>query len=238
MKNLLGMLIALMVLMTSSVACARIYGNDDPAVLNDMYENPMHYIHIGSDNFGLSFYLDRTTVNVHEYDPPNYVIAFKNVYHLFTPDLDQKVLKEYAGYAYDGIRRYKYDYSSRKMYVEKYDSTGNPYWELLAPLSDEQQRKMIGGEIRGYERDIAQGEIAFFLAYGISFYEHPETDASENFIINGRSRMMPLLKLNLLNTTNDTTHTSHEYNHKTNKIEVWQYTYNKATHKIDSKRIG
>ena len=128
----------------SSVSYAGIYGDDDPAILSDMYKNPAHYVHIGSDNFGLSFYLDKTTVNVHEYAPPNYIIAFKTAYYHLAESPGKKSAEEHAGYTNDGIQRYKYDYSNRKMYIEKYDANENSYWEYLAPLSEEQQRKMSG----------------------------------------------------------------------------------------------
>ena len=235
MRNLFGLIVALAVFMISSVSYARINGND-PAVLADMYKNPMHYVHIGADNFGMTYYLDRTSVNVQEYAPPNYIIACTKVYHhrTYVGNADE----EQAGYTSERVNRYKYDYASRKMYVERYDSVGNPYWEYLAPLTDEQQRTMSGGAARGYERAVAQGEIAFFVAYRISFYERPTTEVAKQFITHGRSCMMPLIKLNLSDTNDGTTHTSHEYNHKTNQIEVWQYTYNKATRKFDSKRIG
>ena len=197
MRNLFRLIIALTLFVTSTVAQARSI-SDDPAVLADMYKNPMHYVHIGDDNFGMTYYLDITGIYVHEYSPPDYIIACTEVYHhrTYIDGADE----EQAGYASDRTTRYKYNYASREMYVEKYDSAGNPRWEYLPPLSDEQQRKMSGGVLRGYERLVAQGEIAFFVAYGISFYEQPATTASENFIVHGRSRMIPLLKLDLSDT--------------------------------------
>lgn len=227
--------VVLSVLFVAQSAFALPFGEESPEILADMYKNPAHYVCIGTDNFGLSYYLDKTTINVHEYAPPNYIIAFKTMYHLLASD--GRNVSEHAGYSRNPIIRYKYDYSSRKMYVEKFDSAGNSYWKYVdvSPLSKEQQRKMNGGDFRSRAREISSGEIAFYLAYNMSFFDEPVM--AKDFIENGLSRMIPLQKLNLSDTRNGDTQTTHEYNHRTNQIEVWQHTYNKNTKSFDSKRI-
>lgn len=233
MKKSISLLLVGILIMYFSNIYAGIFGESRPEVLEDMYKNPSHYVRIGTENFGLSYYLDKTTINVHEYAPPNYIISFKTVYH----HIDSRSKKEDAGYSTENMTRYKYDYTTRKMYVEKFDSNQNSYWKYVdvSPLSSEQQRRMSGQDFRNRSREIAGGEIAFYLAYNIRFYDEPII--AEDFIKYGRSRMIPLAKLNLSDTNDGTTHTSHEYNHKTNQIEVWQHKYNKLTKSFDSKRI-
>ena len=238
MKIFCSLILGLIFLLNTAVTYATRYGEEDPAMLADMYKNPARYIHIGSDNFGLSFYLDKTTVESHEYAPPIYIIAFKPVYHLFTPDLEQRIEVEYAGYTANGVQRYKYDYSTRKMYIEKYNQNGNSYWENIAPLTKEQMSHMIGGDIRYHERKLTAGEIAFYLVYGMSFFEQPTYGAAD-FINNGISYMIPLLHSTLPKIEGNTPEkqSRYYYNHRTNQVEVWQWTYDKNTGKGDLKKI-
>lgn len=235
MKIFGSLILGLMLLMNASVTYATRYGESDPAMLADMYKNPARYIHIGSDNFGLSFYLDKTTLESHEYAPPIYIIAFKRVYHLSSESPGKKGADEYAGYN-GGVRRYKYDYSYRKMYIEEYDKNGNPYWEKISPLTKEQVRNMSGGDIRYHERKITAGEIAFYLVYGISFFEQP-TYGADNFINRGIHHIIEPANLPNLENNTPEKQLSYYYNHRTNKIEVWQRTYNKNTQSFDYKKI-
>ncbi len=237
MKIFCSLIVGLMLLMNTAVTGATRYGESDPAMLADMYKNPARYIHIGSDNFGLSFYLDKTTIESHEYAPPIYIIAFKPVYHLLSESPGKKGADEYAGYN-GGIRRYKYDYSSRKMYIEEQDSNGSSYWKNISPLTKEQISHMNGGEIRYHSKLITAGEIAFYLVYGISFFEQP-TYGAANFINLGISSMIPLLHSTLPKFEGNTPENqfSYYYNHRTNQVEVWQMTYDKNTRKSDFKKI-
>ena len=237
MKKILGLTLMLMFIASSCFAGP--YGKNNPIILEDMYKNPSNYVNIVTENFGLSYYLAKNTINVEKYSPPNYIISFKMIYHLFTPDKDMIKEVEYAGYANNSTIRYKYDYSSRKMQIEKYDENHNPYWSDVdvSPITPEKSKKMRGQDFRDREREIGGGEIAFYLAYKISFFDNPII--AKDFINDGRSKMIPLLNYGLpkLKRTSDKQFSRYEYNHNTNQIELWQYTYNDSTKDFSAKKI-
>ena len=232
-------ILTFMLMMIAANCSATIHGDDNPEILEDMYKNPSNYVNIGTENFGLSYYLAKNTINVEKYAPPNYIISFKMIYHLLTPDRDRKIKVEYAGYANNSTIRYKYDYSSRKMQIEKYDENNNPYWSDVdvSPITPEKSKKMNGQDFRNREREIGGGEIAFYLAYKMSFFDNPII--AKDFINDGRSKMIPLLNYGLpkLKHTSDKQLSRYEYNHNTNQIELWQYTYNDSTKDFSAKKI-
>ena len=230
------LLIGIIIFVVSCSVPAMAQEVDGSDILAEMYRDPSRFVCIGTENFGLSLYLDKDTVNVHQYAPPIYIIAFETVYHLF----DYRTTQERAGDRYatmGGITRYKYDFDSREMYIEKYDSNGQPYWKYVdvAPISSEQSRKMSGQDFRDRYRAIMGGEVAFYLAYGMSFFDKPVM--AEDFIENGRSRMIPLVQLNLKEERDENSQIGYKYNHRTRQVETWRYTYNKNSKSIDEKQI-
>ncbi len=65
---------------------------------------------------------DKSSINVHRYDPPNYIIAFSSVSYDRFPS---------GNYANSFLVRYSFNYETRKMYRETTDANGSKYWEYI-----------------------------------------------------------------------------------------------------------
>lgn len=160
-------LTAMILLVATTVFAMRTLDNSDE-ILGELYENPSRYIRYGGASIGLSFYIDKESVNVHQYAPPKYIIAARKITHHNNGQGGEDI----EG---DSVLRYFYDYDARKMYVESKDKNGILSWKLIDPSKS-----------KSYHDDnwVAAGEIMFYLAYNMSFYDKPATKAAQN-VING-----------------------------------------------------
>ncbi len=154
---------------TTAFAMHPVENSDE--ILNEMLENPSRYIRYGGESVGFSFYMDKETINVHKYAPPQYIIAVRHItYH------DNGMINENrrVSIVSEKLLCYAYDYDARKMYVESRDKNGKLFWKLIDPAKS-----------KTYHDDnwVAAGEIMFYLAYNMSFYDKPATKTAENVII-------------------------------------------------------
>lgn len=170
------LLLFVMFVSISSITYAGVNGENDPAVLAAIYRNPTNYVRYGGQSTGVSYFIEKDSINVHKYAPPNYIISVMTVFYA-SNGMTSPGFMETARYR--GDVRYAYDYSQHTMYIERIDENGNSVWEYIDPSAY--------GSFESYKsgRDaiIAAGEIAFYLAYNMSFYESPVSLGDK--IING-----------------------------------------------------
>ena len=89
-----------------------------------------------------------SSVDVQKYEPPNYIIAIRRLMRHTGPG------ENIVG---DSIIRFKYNYDSRKMWIETLDEDGkNLIWKNIDPTKS-----------RNYHDTnlVAAGEVLFYLAY-------------------------------------------------------------------------
>ena len=199
------------ILMIPIVCMAKGTSEEDYVVMNDMYVHPGNYIRYGGMSIGFSFLINKNSIDVQQYNPPNYIIAAREVtYHYDSFAESHNGIGESAS---TQIIRYSYDLKNRKMYKEVKDEKGSLFWKYLDP-----------SQSKSYHDDnpIAAGELLCYLAYNMSFYDKPVTYSAREYINNGRSDL-PLAKLP--NDGDNTIH--HIYNHRTNQIEWWKPEWNK-----------
>lgn len=86
------------------------------AILKDLKSHPEAYIRYGGMSTGFSFYIEKASVDVQKYAPPEYVIAVRKIVHG-----DNGMINEYhrEDIYEDSILRFAYDYTTRNMFVEK-----------------------------------------------------------------------------------------------------------------------
>ena len=199
-------MVSLLVLTTSTASAIGRLSNSDE-VLAEMYSNIPNFIRYGGASTGLSFLIAKSSLNVEYYSPPTYIITNDNYEHIES----------------DSIIRYKYDYATKKMYIETQGENGNFYWKYL----DLSTRKTYHDD-----NPIAAGEFLFYFAYKISFYENPITGSFKQFLEEGITGI-PLTKLD-----NGGDHSIwHFYNHKNNQIEWWKHVMNRQTKKTNFIRV-
>ena len=158
-KNFLVAMVSLLVL-TASTASAGLRLPNSDEILAEMRANPSNFIQYGAASTGLSLFIAKNSLNVEHYSPPNYIISARRVVHFNSGRID--IVEE--GISNDSVIRYKYDYASRKMYMETLDE-------------NKATRKT-------YHDDnfIAAGEYLFYFAYRMSFYDKPVTPAAQHLI--------------------------------------------------------
>lgn len=149
-----------------SIAIAGVNGVNNPTLLKEMYKNPGNYIRFGGQSVGVTLYIERSSVQVIEYNPPCYIISFNEVYYA-SNGMVKPYFEEMARYS--GNIRFLYDYENRKMYIESRDDLGNKKWEYLNPVGIDTVEAYKSGRLA----NLTAGEIVFYLCYRISFYEKP-----------------------------------------------------------------
>lgn len=164
------MFLVLTIFLMTGNCFARIPGNPDPETLADMNQNPRDYISYGGLGSGVSCYIYKNSIDVQKYAPPEYIIAFKNVNYVAIRGVVAKT----------SIERYKYNFEEKNIYFEVNYDDGRTEWKLLNTLS---LQNGTGGE----KSILAAGEIAFYLAYKMSFFDKPITYFAEK-VINGNTR--------------------------------------------------
>ena len=167
-----------MLMMIAANCSAFVLGELDMNILEDMKKNPSNYIFFGGVGTGVSVYIDRRSLDVQQYSPPNYIISFKKIFYSVQPDLEKKLgnYKITTSYAID---RYKYNFNERKMYVEYLYRNGklDTHWEYIEPTKSgtSGQRSIVSG-----------GEIIFYLAYNMSFYNEPISELLKEYLKTGQ----------------------------------------------------
>lgn len=195
-KSICALLTLALVLMCQCTLLAKA----SPETLASMYAHPERYIAYGHVGSGFSVYLDRESLNVHQYEPPYYIIAINSVLHGDNGMLTNR--QEFAGEPV--MIRFRYDYSTKQMYQERYNpDTKQNYWDYIDPNASNKSTAS------GWEPAMSGAEIAFYLAYGMTFNNPPLGFYSQEFIKKGISRL-PMIKL----PGNGT----HYYNHRQGKI--------------------
>lgn len=169
MKKIFLVAVVSLLVLTASTASAGLRLQNSDEILAEMRANPSNFIQYGAASTGLSLFISKSSLNVEYYAPPNYVISAREVIRFNSGRIDR--VEE--GIIKDSNIRYKYDYASRKMYMETFDENKNRIWKYLDPAT----RKT-------YHDDnfIAAGEYLFYFAYKMSFYDKPVTPAAQNLI--------------------------------------------------------
>ena len=144
-------------------------------LLVDMNKNPSKYIGLGGAGTGISVWMDKTSINVHMYSPPIYIIELKKIFYSVQPNMEKVgIMNVGAG---SELERFKYDFNQKKMYREIKYNNGKAAWEEISPKEYE--------GTSGGRSVIATGEIAFYLAYNMSFYERPMSTGLQYYLEHG-----------------------------------------------------
>lgn len=169
-KFLVVLLIAVLLMIGNCFA----FGENDPVALKDLNNNPSSYIVCGGASIGIVFYVYKNSIEVQKYYPPNYEITLKML-HYSSNGMKGESFRERAYYI---DKKYKYDYDERKIYIENRNENGSLYWQFIDP-------KIIGtfeGYKQGWDKDMAAGEIAFYITYGRSFFDIPISKSAQAYI--------------------------------------------------------
>ena len=149
------------------------------------YNGDKNYIFCGS-SMGAGFFVDRNSLKVEKYEPPIYVISigYFSVGNYFN-NFGEKIKGK------NRIERFKYDYSTKTMYLYTPDGRGkylkdryeNNYRNVNNEISKENLRKINeidwNSEWTYIDPDVfyregavfpTVGEIAFALAYNLKFH--------------------------------------------------------------------
>ncbi|WP_027396247.1 hypothetical protein [Anaerovibrio lipolyticus] len=148
MKKIVLMILSLLLLSFAAMASANY-----PTYLNGNRNLILCDGHMGS-----AWYVDRTTLNVEKYNPPQYIIsvniitassAYNNVNDFYNGG-EGKIT---------GVRqaRFFYNWDLREMY---FDTTGKDGWRFLPPSGSWAETSVF----------MPAGETAFYLAYKMKFY--------------------------------------------------------------------
>ena len=211
-KFLVVLSVAIILMIGNCFAFGRVV--NEKAILDDMYANLGKYIQYGGYSTGYSILIDRTSIKSDKYAPPEYIISAREITHHCVPG------ENIVG---DIIIRYRYNYNSRQMWRETLDENQNLVWKNIDPTQS-----------KSYHDDnlVAAGEILFYLAYNMSFFDTPVTERAKDYINEGRSGL-PLINLD---NGGDST-VWHVYNHKTKQIEWWKISTNPKTKNSEWKRV-
>lgn len=154
MKKLVCMFVLIIVMAVPSTSFASLF--------DDLKNNP-NYIYCGHTGSGFAIFLDKTSINVHEYNPPYYTIAFIRINWASTPPMYSST----GEVAKSSVHRYHYDYATRKIYTETADKT----WSYVDPIEY--------SKTNGSRSLLAEAELVFYLAYNMSFFDEPSSKAAE-----------------------------------------------------------
>lgn len=115
-----------------------------------IYLGGNHNFILCDGHMGSAWYVDKSSLTVQKYEPPQYIIAV-NVVRVDQADEGNTAIADVK------TCRFFYNYDLRKMY---FDRDGNSNWYYLKP-----QGSWAENGIR-----MPAGEIAFALAYNLKFY--------------------------------------------------------------------
>ena len=149
MKKLFSMCLFMLVMVIGSVASANY-----PTHLN----GNANYILVDG-HMGTAWYVDKSSLVVQKYEPPQYIIAV-NVVSARSAYDDENDFYQHGGRGKimdTKTYRFFYNWDRTEMYV---DSTGNDGWVRLKPLGSWAETGV----------SMPAGEMAFYLAYNMKFY--------------------------------------------------------------------
>ena len=139
MKKILLLLFSLCLFLTASPASANPFLNDDP-----------NYVWVDV-NQGKCWYIDRSSLYVEKYEPPQYIIV-TNVCTVPRASYGETTITNVFP------MRFFYNWKENKMYVDKKFGTSD--WMYLQPLGPAYINRL----------NMPAGEMAFYLAYHKKFY--------------------------------------------------------------------
>ncbi|MBO4401484.1 MAG: hypothetical protein J5809_06520 [Selenomonadaceae bacterium] len=171
-RKFLATLVLASSLLISENCFAEFSGENNPALIANMTQNRANYINCGAEN--ISWQIDKTSLNVMKYEPPEYIIAV----NLICTSSNGLSGTNAMTLAKSQTRQYRYNYNDRRIYVKRTDDSGAAYWIFIDP-------KVIGtpdGYKNDWDTDMAAGEIAFYLAYGMSFFDKPVSKLASDYI--------------------------------------------------------
>ena len=127
---------------------ATIFTSTAHAEYPDYLNGDRDYI-IVDGQMGTGFYMKKSSLNVEQYAPPNYIIA-ADVYMVNNADRGNT--------SYSSVKtwRVRYDWNNRAMYVR----TNDGGWRYLDPNADHAHTFVA----------LPMGEMAFYILYGKKFY--------------------------------------------------------------------
>lgn len=139
------------ILLLLSLVCTLLLAGT--AMAYDPYPN-----HLGGDDnyilvdghMGVAWYLDRSSLYVEKYEPPQYIIAV-NVCQVNGADRGNTAISRVL------TERFFYNWDLRQMYV---DRDGSSNWRYLDPNGSWASTGIV----------MPAGEMAFYLAYDMRFY--------------------------------------------------------------------
>lgn len=164
MRKILGLMVCIFVMFSGNC-----FASTGSSVLINSLKNDPNYIYIGGVGSGFAILLDKTSINVHEYNPPYYTIAIVEIWWAYPNPEYGEMMKE-------KVHRYRYDYEKKKIYFEKYDINNNPYWEELNP------KELL--KLNSSQPLLVEAEMAFYLAYNMSFFDKPMSSKAKEYIYN------------------------------------------------------
>lgn len=148
-KKLFLMCVCVAILMFCSIALANY-----PKYLN----GDTNYVLVDG-HMGNAYYVDKSSLVVQKYDPPQYIIAV-NVVTANSAYDDAKDFYERGGQGKiidTHVYRFFYNWDRTEMY---WDNTGHNGWQYLSPNASWAETRI----------KMPAGEMAFYLAYNMKFY--------------------------------------------------------------------
>ena len=178
MKKFLVLLMMFLMIASNCFAIGNVVNSDE--ILYEMYSNPQNFICIGSGGTGYIIYLDKSSVNVCEYNPPHYLIKFRTIGLSYAPKKEGLTYGPKGERAVrDFYRYYYYNYNTRRMYEKIYDSNGNSNKEEY--INESTYEKWTNSN----KPWLNGGEVAFYLAYKMNFYGKPISITLKSYLKNG-----------------------------------------------------
>lgn len=148
MRRIILILVGMMILCFSSVASANY----------PTYLNGDRNLILCDGHMGVAWYVDRTTLNVQKYAPPQYIITVNVVTASSAYNNEEDFYNGGKGKITEVRRmRFFYNWDLKEMYI---DTTGRDGWSFLSPTGSWAETGI----------SMPAGEIAFYLAYKMKFY--------------------------------------------------------------------
>lgn len=174
-KFLAAVVLSIIFMAGNYVSAHRAPNGDE--TLADMYAHPKNYIYFASASTGFSFFYYKPSVDVQQYNPPNYIIAARVITRHVSPG--ETIFDDSM------IVKFRYDYNSRKMWAEVLDDNRNLTWKEIDPAKSQNYHD---------NNWVAAGEVLFYLAYNMSFFDNPVTEPAKKIASGNPQIFEPLEK--------------------------------------------
>ncbi len=123
----------------------------NPLILAEIEERPANYYYGHGLGSGAFTFVDKTSVNVEVYEPPEYIITYDSIDCRY-PIPNKKKLTSMKR-----VRLY-FNYDKQEAYVEKMNRAGENEWKFITPSAPHSMN---------YEAD-----MVFGMAYNMHFYKN------------------------------------------------------------------